>query len=143
MTLNTWIIALLSFSLPPEYALVGNTSERIERHGPPGQFATQEFRSWQAPGDKFAALFYWEPSAPRDGGPMVIAGRTPAVVAGQKTAIIETSMFMGITQRVLVTHLNFTQPTATVMIYAKGLSIEEFRAMLANLTIVKAGTPTQ
>lgn len=141
MTLSTWIIAILSFSLPAEYVLVGNTSERIERRGPPGQYATQEFRSWEAPGGKFAALFYWVPSAPRDGGPMVAASETPAVVAGQETKIIETSMFMGVSQRVLVTHLHFSNPESRAMIYAKGLSNEEFRALLANLSVTPAASP--
>jgi hypothetical protein len=139
MTLTTWIIAVLSFSLPSEYALVGKSSDRIERPGPPGLFATQEFRSWQAPDGKFVALFYWVPSAPRDGGPMVVAHETPAVVAGQKTKIIETTQFMGPTQRVVVTHLRFTDPEATAMIYAKGVSVEEFRSLLVHLSVVKAG----
>lgn len=141
MTLSTWIIAILSFSLPAEYVLVGNSSEQIARRGPPGQFATEEFRSWEAPGGKFAALFYWVPMAPRDGGPMVAASETPAVVAGQETKIIETSMFMGVSQKVLVTHLHFSHPESTAMIYAKGLSIEEFRALLANLNVTQGNGP--
>ena len=138
MALSTWIIAILSFSLPPEYLLVGNSSERVEHQLDPDFFTTEEFRSWQAPDDRFLTLFYWIPSAPRDGGPMVIANQTPAIVAGQETKIIETSMFMGDAQRVLVTHLSFTNPEATAMIYAKGLKIEEFQALLANLSVIGA-----
>lgn len=135
MMLTTWLIATLAFALPADYSLVGQASERMAQQGPPGRFANEEFRSWEAPGGKFLALFYWAPMAPRDGGPMVAAHETPAVVAGQQTKIIETSMFMGQTQRVLVTYLRFTEPEATAMIYAKGTSIEEFRALLAQLSV--------
>lgn len=140
MTLSTWIIAILSFSLPAEYVLVGNSSEQIARHGPPGQFATQEFRSWEAPDGKFVTLFYWVPSAPRDGGPMMAVSETPAVVAGQETKIIETST-KGISERALVTHLHFSNPESRAMISARGLSLDEFRALLANLRVVPAESP--
>jgi hypothetical protein len=43
------ILAALSLSLPTEYKPRDETSERIELPGPPGQFATQMFRSCEAP----------------------------------------------------------------------------------------------
>ena len=40
----------------------------------------------------------------------------PARVAGQDTKIIETSMFMGTKQRVLVAHLGFKDQKASAML---------------------------
>ena len=132
---TTWVVAVLSLSLPPDYALVGNTSERIARQGPPGLYAAEEFRSWQAPGGKNLYLFYWQPAPPRDLGPMAIASQQPVTVAGQQTAIVETSMFMGRQQKVLVTYLKFADPEARAMIYADGLTVAEFEALLGRIVV--------
>ena len=129
-----WILAALSLSLPTEYKPRDETSERIELPGPPGQFATQMFRSWEAPTGKSVYLFFWEPRAPRDLGPMQVAAKWPARVAGQQTEVLETSIFMGRPQRVFVVHLAFTDPDATAMIYATGMERSEFEAILATAT---------
>lgn len=135
MTCTAWLIAMITLCLPPEYMPVGNKSERVERRGPPGLYATEEFRSWRTPEGKAVVLFYWVPTAPRDLGPMVAARRHPAVVAGQTTEILETSLFMGREQRVLVTHLRFADPESRAMIYADGLTVAEFEALLASLAL--------
>jgi hypothetical protein len=62
---------------------------------------------------------------------MQVAAKWPARVAGQQTEILETSIFMGRPQRVLVVHLTFTDPDATAMIYATGVERAEFEAILA------------
>jgi hypothetical protein len=82
MNATIWIVALLSLSLPAEYRLGDNTSERVSLPGPPGYYATEEFRSWQAPGDRSLYLFFWVPQAPRDLGPLVVAAEWPVRVAG-------------------------------------------------------------
>ena len=133
MTTALWLLAALSLSLPPEYTPRDETSERIELPGPPGQFATQLFRSWSGPSGKAVYLFYWEPQAPRDLGPMQVAAKWPARVAGQQTEILETSMFMGQRQRVFVVHLAFRNPDATAMIYVTAMERSEFEAILAGV----------
>src|SRR5262245_53368351 len=134
MTAALWILAALSLSLPAEFKPRDETSERIPLLGPPGQFATQTFRSWSGPSGKSVYLFYWEPQAPRDLGPMQVAAKWPARVAGQQTEILETSMFMGRPQRVFVVHLAFKGPDATAMIYATGMERLEFETILAGAT---------
>ena len=121
MNAALWLLAALALSLPPDFRPRDETSERIELPGPPGQFATQVFRSWSGPSGKAVYLFYWEPRAPRDLGPMQVAAKWPARVAGQQTEILETSIFMGQRQRVLVVHLGFSDPEATAMIYATAM----------------------
>ena len=86
-------------------------------------------------GRKGAHLFYWTPAA-RDLGPMVVVSEFPARVAGQDTKIIETSMFMGTKQRVLVAHLGFKEK-GSAMIYAIGLDRREFESILAGVTRVE------
>lgn len=130
-----WIIALLSLSLPAEYRLEGNTSERVSLPGPPGYYTTEEFRSWQAPGGRSLYLFFWKPRPPRDLGPMTVAAEWPIMVAGQKTKVIETSLFMGRKQRVLVTYLNFADPEAKAMLYASGFDRKGFEAILSGLKL--------
>jgi len=137
MNATIWLVALLSLSLPAEYELAGNTSERIAYSpGPPGYYATEEFRSWRTPEGKALYLFLWKPSAPRALGPMAMAAEWPLVVAGQNTRIIETSQFMGSRRRVLVTHLSFSEPKAAAMIYTTGIEREEFEKLLSGVKIV-------
>ncbi len=69
---------------------------------------------------------------------MAIASEFPAHVAGQRTRIIETTMFMGRKQRVLATHLGFKDQSAAVMIYAVGVDRREFESLLAGITRTKA-----
>lgn len=136
MNAAIWIVTLLSLTLPAEYRLVDSTSERIPLAGPPGYSATQEFRSWQAPGEKALYLFEWQPYPPRDLGPMKSERDWPVVVAGQQANISETSLFMGRPQRVLAVHLSCKHPEGRAMIYATGIGLDEFRGILGNVKLV-------
>lgn len=130
--MTVWLIAILSLTLPNAYQLRSNTAESFRVPGPPGMTTKEEFRSWVAPGGRQVNVFYWTPY-PRDLGPMAIAAEFPARVAGQDTRIIETTMFMGVKQRVLVTHLGFPELKGSAMIYAVGVDRQEFDAILAGI----------
>jgi len=133
---TVWLVAILSLTLPSEYQPRATRTETFPLPGPAGAKTNEEFRSWLAPGGKELYLFYWTPSA-RDLGPMAIAAEFPARVAGQDTKIIETSMFMGTKQRVLVAHLGFKDQRASAMIYAIGLDRREFESILAGVSRVE------
>jgi hypothetical protein len=64
---------------------------------------------------------------------MKVAAEFDARVAGQNTKIIETAMFMGREQRVLVAHLGFPDVKSSAMIYATGMDRKEFTAILAGI----------
>jgi hypothetical protein len=133
---TVWLVAILSLTLPSEYQPRSTRTQSFPLPGPPGTRTNEEFRSWVAPGGKELYLFYWTPSA-RDLGPMAVAAEFPARVAGQDTKIIETSVFMGTKQRVLVAHLGFKDQKASAMIYAVGLDRREFESILAGITRVE------
>lgn len=137
---TVWLIAILSLTLPSEYRARSSTTESFPVPGPPGMTTNQEFRSWVAPGGRELYLFYWTPY-PRDLGPMAVAAEFPARVAGQDTKIIETSVFMGRKQRVLVAHLGFKDQKASAMIYAVGMDRKEFESILAGLTRAQKKRP--
>jgi hypothetical protein len=128
-----WLVAILSLTLPNAYQLRSSTTESFPIPGPPGMTTTEEFRSWVAPGGRELYVFYWTPY-PRDLGPMAIAAEFPARVAGQDTRIIETTMFMGRKQHVLVAHLGFPDLNGSAMIYATGMGRDEFAAILAGIS---------
>ncbi|MBF9220647.1 hypothetical protein [Hymenobacter ruricola] len=134
---TSWLVAILSLSLPAEFHLAASTSEQVPMRGLPGSSAHEEFRRWEAPGERALHLFYWQPMAPRDGGPMHAVAEWPAVVAGQAVKVYETDSFMGARRRVLVTYLRFAapQPEAQAMLYASGLSRAEFTAVLAQVRL--------
>lgn len=129
---TVWLVALLSLTLPAEYRLQSNTTQAFPMPGPPGTKTNEEFRSWTASGGRQLCLFYWTPY-PRDVGPMAVAAKYPARVAGQDTTIIETSLFMGQKQRVLVTHLGFKDQQGSAMIYAVGIDRKEFESLLSGV----------
>jgi hypothetical protein len=92
----------------------------------------EEFRRWEAPGPRALHLFYWQPRAPRPGGPLHAVAEWAAVLGGQPVRVLETDLFMGRPQQVLVTHLELSTPAAAqLMLYATGLTREEFGAILA------------
>lgn len=132
---TVWLVAVLSLTLPNSYQLRSSTAENFPLPGPPGMTTKQEFRSWVAPDGRELMAFYWTPY-PRDLGPMAIAAEFPARVAGQSTNIIETTMFMGLKQKVLVAHLGFPEVKGSAMIYARGMDREEFAAILAGISPV-------
>jgi hypothetical protein len=134
MIVTVWLVAILSLTLPAEYRAGDTRTGRFPLPGPPGTETVEEFQSWNAPGGKSVYCFSWTPWA-RDLGPMAVAAQWPVKVAGQDTHIIETSIFMGHPQRVLVTHLTFSTPRASAMIYAVGLTRSEFETVLAGVTV--------
>lgn len=129
---TVWLVAILSLTLPNTHQLRSSTTETFPLPGPPGTTTKEEFRSWVAPGGRELYVFYWTPY-PRDLGPMKVAAEFPARVAGQDTKIIETAMFMGREQRVLVAHLGFPDVKGSAMIYATGMDRKEFEAILAGI----------
>ena len=133
-----WKIGTLSISLPLEYQLQPKSSRRFELPGPPGYYATEESRRWQAPEARELHLVFWTPRAPYPGGPLQTVAEWDVKVAGQKTVILETSMFMGIQRRLLVTHLHPADPTADVMIYVEGIELKEFKTILAGIKDTKS-----
>lgn len=132
MCVTLLLAAFLSLTLPPEYRAADTRVDTFPVPGPPGLETTEEFRSWNAPGGRSVYLFQWTPY-PRDLGPMKVAAEWPVRVAGQETRIIETSMFMGRQQRVLVVHLAGGKPRASAMIYAVGVARPEFESILAGV----------
>jgi hypothetical protein len=130
---TVWLVAILSLTLPNAYQLRSSTTESFPMPGPPGMTTKEEFRSWVAPGGRELYLFYWAPY-PRDLAPMAVAAEFPARVAGQDTRIIETTLFMGRKQRVLVAHAGFPDRKGSALIYAVGMDREEFAAILAGIT---------
>ena len=132
MTESLWVVAFLSLSLPSGYELTGSSTEKVVRD----VFkAKSEFRSWRSPDGKTLMLSSWAPRPLRDGGPAVIVNSSPIEIAGQTAELLEASLFMGMKQDVLATHLKFSNPESTVLVYGKGYSKEEFKALLRNADI--------
>ena len=135
---KSWKVGTLLISLPKEYQLHSESSRQYELPGPPGYYASEDSRQWHAPEGREIHLIYWSPRAPYPGGPMQTIGEWDVKVAGYKTTILETSMFMGIQKHVLVTHLHPTDPPADVLIYVEGIELIEFKTILAGVKDTKS-----
>jgi hypothetical protein len=131
-----WRVAYLSLALPTNYKLVASSSQqKLPLPGPVGRFGSEESRSWADSDRGVIHLSIWQPSAPRPGGPMMTESRWTERVAGRELVVNETSLFMGRSRRVLVTHFNFQSPIAQGLLYAEGLNRGEFGAVLKEIEL--------
>ncbi|RTQ48984.1 hypothetical protein EJV47_15450 [Hymenobacter gummosus] len=126
--LTDWPAGPLVLALPAAYQLAHHSTERVPLPFPPETLVQEDFWRWEAPGGAALHLFYWQPRAPRPGGPMRSVRTWPAQLAGQPVQVHETDLFMGWAQRALVTHLPL--PAAQLMLCATGLSPAEFETVL-------------
>ena len=133
--LNLWTVAAAALRLPSEYTLKHESQRKHELPGPPGYYAIEHHASWTAPEAKELNFFFWLPRAPHPGGPMVAAAEWNIRVAGYETSLIETSMFMGLSQKILVTHLHPTEPNADILIFANGILRADFETILGGIEI--------
>jgi len=124
----------LSLSLPPGFVRQAYEESREPQLDIPGQFVDQVFASWEGPGGRRFSLFYWSTYPPRDLGPMVAAKRWKVMIAGREAEVAETTMFMGLPQRVLVTWLEPPGRAGRFMMYAKNVPRETFEAILATMS---------
>lgn len=99
----------------------------------PGTSVEEATAAWKGTHGEELYAFYWKPSAPRPGGPLVAVRSWKRAVAGQEVTVTETSQFLGSHQQVLVTHLSV--PGAQVMIYGRGLSDSFFNATLDSVRL--------
>jgi hypothetical protein len=136
-----WKVGDLNLTLPGNWHLAVQASQRLPRPGPPGAESQEDYAEWQVDRDEQPRLhvFWWAPYPPRPGGPLAAAEEWPAVVAGQAASVIRTSQFMGKSQEVLVTHLRRESPAAYGLVYASGLDREGFMAILKTMRIGEAG----
>ena len=84
-------------------------------------------------GDAELYAFLWTPNPPRDGGPMVAADTYDGVLLRTPVTITRTSQFFGSAQEVLTASTTIASPQSQLMIYARRLSLEDFRAVLAGV----------
>jgi hypothetical protein len=65
---------------------------------------------------------------------MVAAKRWKVTIAGREAEVAETTMFMGLPQRVLVTWLERPGRAGRFVMYAKNVPRETFEAILATMS---------
>jgi len=132
-----WVIACLILSLPAGFKQTANSKETSPLLNIPGARATETYAAWEGSEGKSVHVFWWDPSPPRDGGPIVAEREWDETVAGETARVIETKMFFGQPQRVLVTHLHPKGCRGVGMVYAQGMSQEEFSRVLAKIQLKK------
>lgn len=128
------VIGGLSFSLPEGFVRKAYERSREQVLDIPGHFTDQVFASWEGPGEQSFCLFYWSLYAPRDLGPMLAAKQWKTRIAGQETEAVETEMFMGYKQRVLVTWLERPGGGGRFMMYSRNIPRETFDKILATMS---------
>ena len=133
-TMKQYQIGRIEISLPETFVAAENRKSSIPSPIPDGPTTTEHFFSFEnKQGDKLT-LFYWEGYPYRDYGPMSEKRSFPFSVAGQDTKIIQTEMFMGITQEVLVAH-RMIPPNDRFMIFSTALDLGQFKSLLSTIRI--------
>lgn len=120
--------------------------------GPPAmpryfRIAVEDSWSWaggaDGPGETVEAgkrsrsieLRIWHPQAPYPGGAMVAALTHSGRIAGHTVTVTETSVFMGLPQHVLVTGFSLATPESQVQLYAHGIGLADFSAILESIQV--------
>jgi hypothetical protein len=115
-----WQAGCLTFALPKEFELAD--------HGP--LQPTWEAWSWKNSGDQSLHLDFWYPRPSHTGGPMQAVSEWTEQIGGKDVKVMETSLFEGRPQKVLVTFFNLLSPAISARLSAYGMSRQEFSALL-------------
>lgn len=136
LLLEAWLIAFLTFSLPPDWKQTHSACETIQE--PTGQAVEECFASWVY-GEKELYAFVWQPQSPisRDRGPMAVAEEIKGQLLGQDITISRTSMFFGKQQEVLVAGVDTETPKGRILIYARNVSPREFQTLLNGVELAR------
>ena len=141
--MKTAIAALLAFTLAAiadaETAKVGALTMEI----PPGFKAQMshgkdslgdlEVNRWRADDGQTLELLYYANFPKQDRGPMIVANEEEIEVADQKTKLIETKVFFGAEEKVLVVHLRSGK--SIYIINAEHMPRDEFKALMPTVKI--------
>ncbi|MCC6917922.1 MAG: hypothetical protein IT548_01885 [Alphaproteobacteria bacterium] len=130
VALKAWVIGLLVLWLPPDWVQTRAACGPVSSIVVPGGTPVEECSAVWTRGEQEIYAYVWKPFPPRDGGPMVKAEEWPGTFLGQPMRIVRTKTFLGMDQDVLVAAVHIDTPSANVMVYARGLSLEEFRAII-------------
>ena len=133
MSFAEFVVAGLLFVLSSDYELIRHEKQRVDGLVP-GTTVLEETAHWSS-GEKNLFAFYWQPTAPRDGGPMVAEESWKVGALGREVDVTETSMFFGIEQRVLVSHIRLEDPEALLLLYSPEMTRPEFEGMLEKLRL--------
>jgi hypothetical protein len=128
---SKFVIAGILFFLGADYEMTSNEVNEVPGLVPGTTVVEETAHFTNGKNELFA--FYWQPSAPRDGGPMEAKESWKMEVLGQQATVSETSMFHGREQRVLVAHIPLKDPEAVLMIYSPDMGRMEFENVLRTL----------
>jgi hypothetical protein len=127
---KAWLIGLLLLSLPADWTQTRSQCGPAAHTAAQGAAAIEECHAVWTRGEQDIYAFVWTPFPPRDGGAMVAAEEWPVTFLNQPAKIVRTKMFLGMEQQVLVATAHVETPAANVMVYARGLSLDEFRTLI-------------
>jgi hypothetical protein len=127
---KAWLIGLLLLALPADWTQSRSECGPVANSAIPGSAPVEQCSAVWTRGEQEIYAFVWKPFPPRDGGPMAAAEEWPVTFLGQPSKIVRTKTFMGMEQEVLVAAVHVDAPAANVMVYARGLSLDEFRGLV-------------
>lgn len=128
--LKAWLIGLLLLSLPADWTQTRSACGPVANTAVAGSAPVEECSAVWTHGEQEIYAFVWRPYPPRDGGPMVAAEEWPVTFLGRPAKIIRTKTFQGMEQDVMVAAVHIDAPAANVMVYARGLDLDAFRALI-------------
>lgn len=90
---------------------------------------------WRAADGRELQVNFWARLPPQPGGPLVVVRRSPIIVAGQKTELLETSLLQGHKAHARVVFLR--RGDAHYRIVGRNISVHEFETILATVVFTK------
>lgn len=133
--LTSWLVGVLMLMLPPQWTQSSTGCDQVPVINGAAGATTEECKAvWTKDGAELTVIV-WRPVVARDGGPMESVEDAKGRLLGKDVVVSRTSSFMGVAQEVLVTSVTLTTPEAHVLIYAKGVSDQDFQAILDGVSL--------
>ena len=133
MELVTWIAAGYFLAMPVGYSLEDQSVRDSYLGGTVGGIETNCI--WRKSKNEYVQFSWASPIVSSPSGPMRVTREENSMWAGKETKVFETSMFMGTDMQVTVAFQRLTEPKADVRLYAKGMSLSNFREIVEATTL--------
>ncbi len=127
-------IAFVNLDIPSDYHMVSSRQQEIPSPIPGAKATIESYAIFHSDKKGDIHLFVWQGDLPRDLGPMKSTASWPVKVDGIECEMAETSIFMGLEQKVAALFCP-VDDRGRLMLYSPELSADDIRELLANISI--------
>jgi len=131
---ENYATGIISIDLPANYHIAYSEHKKISSPIPGAKATMESSALFLSNEGKKIFLFYWSGDSSRNLGPMKAIKHREIKVAGKTCRLVETSMFMGLKQKVNAFFCKLNDKN-TLMIYTPNLMSKNFQEFLQRISL--------